>query len=164
MGSVDEWLRIVEPVVNSGVFFLVKLKLDGFERLDIQDVVTIVERRLLIVEGRETHALEVPTVSLLSPHSEPHSTPLRMVYGLNDTGNLVDERDSTRDVVEHWHLADLLPWVRDVLQKFHDRMRDVLESTEVNTLIVTELAVAHVTMNLDDFADMLRRQIIHTSE
>ena len=93
-----------------------------------------------------------------------HSTPLRMVYGLNDTGNLVDERDSTRDVVEHWHLADLLPWVRDVLQKFHDRMRDVLESTEVNTLIVTELAVAHVTMILDDFADMLSWQILHTSE
>ena len=87
-----------------------------------------------------------------------------MVHRLDDTRNLVDERDGTGDVVEDRDLTDLLPWVRDVLQKLHDRMRDVLESTKMYTFVVAELAVAHVTVVLDDFADVLGRQILNNSE
>jgi ubiquinone/menaquinone biosynthesis C-methylase UbiE len=43
-------------------------------------------------------------------------------------------------------------------------MRDVLEGTEMNTLVISELAVTHVSVVLDDFSDMLRREILHICE
>ena len=83
-----------------------------------------------------------------------------MVYRFDNTRDLVDEGDGTGDVVEYWDLADLLPRVRDVLKQLHDRMWYVFEGTKVNTLVVPELAIAHVTMVLDNFADVLGRKIL----
>lgn len=42
-------------------------------------------------------------------------------------------------------------------------MRNVFQGTEVNTLVVSELAVAHVTVIFDDFADVFRREILQNA-
>jgi hypothetical protein len=39
-------------------------------------------------------------------------------------------------------------------------MRDVFQRAEVDTLIIAKLAIAHVTVVLDDFTDVLWRQIL----
>ena len=83
-----------------------------------------------------------------------------MVNGRDHLGHLVHKCDGTRDVVQHWHLAHLLPGHRDVLQQLHHRMRDILESAQMHTLLGTELAIAHVAVVLDDLAHMLGRQLL----
>lgn len=102
----------------------------------------------------------MPTISLLPSHSQPHAAPLCMIHGLDNAWYLVDERDGTRDVIEDGDLANLLPRVRNVLQQFHDSMRNVLQRAEVHSLVVPELAVAHVSVVFNDFADMFRREIL----
>lgn len=72
-----------------------------------QKVVGIVQRRLLIIEGREAHALEVAPVPLLSPHHDPHGTPLSYVHRLYDPRYLIHKADGSRDVVEHPDMLDL---------------------------------------------------------
>ena len=81
--------------------------LNGLEGLNVEDVVGVVERRLLVVERREPHPLEVATIALLSAHHDPHRTPLSQVDGLDDPGNLVDEGDGAGDVVQHGDVANL---------------------------------------------------------
>lgn len=46
--------------------------------LHVQNVVGVVQGGLLVVEGREAHALEVVPVALLPPHHDPHRAPLGM--------------------------------------------------------------------------------------
>jgi hypothetical protein len=50
-----------------------------------------------------------------------------------------------------------LPGTRDVLQKLHNSMRNVLERSQVYTLVIPELPVGHVSMVLDDLPDVLWR-------
>jgi hypothetical protein len=126
MGCVDQWASVVKPFNYGGVFSLVEIELNSFEGVDIEDVVAIVEWRLLVVKGGKPHSLKVPTVPLLSTHSKPHTAPLGMVYGLNDTRNLIHEGDGSGDVIKHWNFAYLLPWERDVLEQLHDGMGDIL--------------------------------------
>ena len=52
------------------------------------------------------------------------------------------------------------PWMRDVFEQFHYGVRHVLECTKMDTLVITEFAVADITMALNDFAYMLRRQVL----
>ena len=81
--------------------------LNGLEGLNVEDVVGVVERRLLVVERREPHPLEVATIALLSTHHDPHRAPLSQVDGLDDPGDLVDEGDGAGDVVQHGDVANL---------------------------------------------------------
>jgi len=39
-------------------------------------------------------------------------------------------------------------------------MWDILEGTQVNTFVISELTVTHITVVLDDFTDMLRREVL----
>jgi hypothetical protein len=39
-------------------------------------------------------------------------------------------------------------------------MRDILEGAKMNTLVVSELAIAHITMVFDNFTDVFRRQVL----
>ncbi len=41
-------------------------------------------------------------------------------------------------------------------------MRDILEGSKMYSLVVTKLPVTHVTMILDDFADVLGGQLLKT--
>src|SRR6267154_6255031 len=84
-----------------------------------------------------------------------------MIYGLNDAGDLIDESDCASDMIEDGNLPDLLPGERNVLEQLHHSVRDVFQGAKVNALIIAKLAIAHVTMVLDDFTDVLRRQVLH---
>jgi len=64
--------------LDCSVLLLLHLNLNGLEWLNIKDVVGVVEGRLLVVEGREAHALEVATIALLSAHHDPHGAPLKI--------------------------------------------------------------------------------------
>lgn len=127
---VEQRLRVVEPLGDWRVLVLVELELDRLERLCVEHVVSVVERRLLVVERREAHALEVATVALLAPHGEPHGGPLGVVHGRDHLGHLVDERDGAGDVVDDGDLAHLLPRHRHVLEELEHGVRDVLRRRE----------------------------------
>ena len=128
------------------VLLLVEVHRDWLHRWDVKHVVSVVKRGLLVVERREAHALEVQAVSLLTTHHDPHGAPLSHVHGLNHQRNLVDKRDGASDVVQHLDVANLLPRHWHVLQQLEHGVWHVLESSEVHPLVVTELAVAHVTV------------------
>jgi hypothetical protein len=80
-----------------------------------------------------------------------------MVYRFNDAGDFIDKGDGAGDVIQHGHFTNLLPWIRDVFEELHHSVWDVFESAEMNALIVSELAIAHVTVVLDDLTDVLGR-------
>mmetsp|Transcript_8730 Transcript_8730/g.18588 ORF Transcript_8730/g.18588 Transcript_8730/m.18588 type:complete len:335 (-) Transcript_8730:298-1302(-) len=161
--GVLQWLVVIEPLVDCCVLLLIQLQLNSLKRINVQDVVSIVQWGLLVIEGRKAHALEVATVALLAPHHNPHRTPLSCVHWLDHPRDLVHESDSTSDVVNHLDVADLLPWHRHVLQQLVHRMRHKLECAEVHSLVMPELAGRHITMILDDLADMLRRHVLFGS-
>ena len=54
--------------------------------------------RLLVVEGREAHALEVAAVALLAAHHDPHRAPLGQEDRLDDLLALGAERDGASEV------------------------------------------------------------------
>ena len=93
VARVHQRLRVVEPALDRLVFVAVQLHLDRLQRFHVQNVVGVVERRLLVVERREAHAFEVASVALLAPHHDPHRAPLRHVHRLNHPRNLIDEAD-----------------------------------------------------------------------
>ena len=66
-----------------------------------QQVVCIIQGGLLVIKGREAHALEMPPVTLLTAHHDPHGSPLCHVHRLDDPRDLVHKADGTGDVVEH---------------------------------------------------------------
>ena len=146
---------IVEPLVHRAVLVLIQLELDRLQRIHVQEVIGVVQGRLLVVEWGKPHALEVPTIALLSAHHDPHRRPLRHVHGLDHLRSLVDEGDRAGDVVDHLAVANLLPRHRHVLQELEHRVRNKLESSEVHPLVVAELARGHVAVVLDDLAHVL---------
>mmetsp|Transcript_20098 Transcript_20098/g.58313 ORF Transcript_20098/g.58313 Transcript_20098/m.58313 type:complete len:589 (-) Transcript_20098:72-1838(-) len=155
-----ERLRVIEPIDDGLVFGLIQLHLDGLEGLHVENVVAIIERRLLVIEGREAHALEVASVTLLAAHHNPHGAPLRQEDRLHDTLGLGAESDRTAAVVNRPAIANLLPRHRGVLQELIHRMRQVLEGAQVDALVMAELACRHVAVILDDLADVLRRHLL----
>lgn len=72
-----------------------------------QDIVCIVQRRLLVIEWREAHALEMPAITFLAPHHDPHSPPLCSVHWLYHERDFIDKADGSRDMVKHINLLDL---------------------------------------------------------
>mmetsp|Transcript_39335 Transcript_39335/g.83814 ORF Transcript_39335/g.83814 Transcript_39335/m.83814 type:complete len:530 (-) Transcript_39335:36-1625(-) len=155
--GVEEGNGIVEPLDDGLIFIRVQLHLDGLERLDIQDVITIIERRLLIIERREAHSLEVSSVSLLSSHHDPHGTPLGEEDWLDDLLALSAEGDGSTAVVDRAAVPDLLPWDGDVLQQFVHRVWQVLQSSQIDTFVVAELSSRHVAVVLNDLSDVFGR-------
>ena len=82
-------------------------KLHSLVKGAYQQVVCVVKRGLLIIERGEPHALEMPPVTLLPPHHDPHGSPLCYVHRLNDQGDLVNETDGSSDMVQYPHVFDL---------------------------------------------------------
>jgi len=66
--GIEERTRIVEPVEDRCIFFFVQFELNRFERLSVEYVVSVIEWWFLIVERRESHSLEMPSIPLLPPH------------------------------------------------------------------------------------------------
>ena len=82
-----------------------------------------------------------------------YSPPLRYVYGLHHPGNLVDECDSTGDVVKNLDITNLFPWHRHVLHQLHDGVRHVLQGTE--TFVVKIASRYHKTLDLNETGSCL---------
>lgn len=120
------------------VLTFVQLHLDGVKRLDVENIVSIVQWRLFIIERRKPHSLEVASISLLPPHHNPHGTPLSPVDWLDYFGGLVHEGNGTSYVIKCLNIAHLLPGHRHVLQKLEDCMWDVLESPQIHSLVLPE--------------------------
>mmetsp|Transcript_8070 Transcript_8070/g.26460 ORF Transcript_8070/g.26460 Transcript_8070/m.26460 type:complete len:204 (-) Transcript_8070:1442-2053(-) len=102
----------------------------------------------------------MPAVALLAAHHDPHGAPLRRIHRLDDDGDLVDEGNGAGDVVQHLHVAHLLPRHGAVLQKLVHRVRHVLQSAEVDAFVVFELLRRHVAVVLDDLAHVLRGHLL----
>ena len=156
--GILEGHMVIEPVENMIVLTFVQLHLDRVKRLDVENIVSVVQRRLFIIERRKPHTLEVFSVSLLPPHHDPHSTPLSPVDRLDYFGRLVYEGNGTCNVIKRLNIAHLLPGHRHVLQKLEDCMRDVLESPEIHSLVLPESFRRHVSVVLYDFSQDLRWQ------
>ncbi len=122
----DGRLVVVEPVADGAILVAIQVHLDGVEGLDIENVIGIVEGRLLVVKGREAHALKVAPVALLPAHHGPHGGPLGDKDGLADARRLIHKGDGARHVVEDGHVAHLLPGHRHVLDQLEEGVRDVL--------------------------------------
>lgn len=76
-------------------------------RLPYQQVICVVKGGLLIIKRWEPHALEMPSVTLFPPHHDPHGSPLCYVDGLNHQRDLVNEADSSSNVIQYPNVFDL---------------------------------------------------------
>ena len=149
-------VMVVEPLVHRRVFLLVEFELDRLQGVHVEEVIRVIQRRLLVVEGRERDSLEVPPIALLSTHHDPHRAPLSDIHGLDHLRSLVDEGDGAGDVVDDLAVTRLLPGHGHVLQELEDGVRDKLERAKIHALVVAELARGHVAVILDDLAHVLR--------
>ena len=70
------------------------------------------------------------------------------------------ERRRTRDVVEDFDVANLLPRHGHVLEQLENSVRHVLEGAQIDALVVAELAVRHVAVVADDLAHVLRWHVL----
>mmetsp|Transcript_70723 Transcript_70723/g.165866 ORF Transcript_70723/g.165866 Transcript_70723/m.165866 type:complete len:292 (+) Transcript_70723:6412-7287(+) len=159
MLGVQQRHRVIEPLQNRLILDRIKPHLNGFQGLNVQNVVSIVQGGLLVIERRESHALEVASVSLLTAHHNPHGTPLGQVHGLDNLLHLRAEGNGPAAVIDSAAVADLLPRHRGVFQELVHGVRKIFESTQIDTLVMTELARRHVSVVLDDLPDVLRRHL-----
>lgn len=160
---IGQRLMIIEPVEDWFVLIWIQFHLDCLKRLHVQHVVCIIQWRLFIIKGRKTHAFEVPSVTFLTTHCDPHGAPLSDVHRFNHPRNLVDKGDGASDVVEYLDIADLFPGHGHVLHQLQHSVWHVLESTKVNPLVVTVFTAAHVTVVANDLSHMLRRHVFFLS-
>ncbi|RUP50905.1 hypothetical protein BC936DRAFT_137165 [Jimgerdemannia flammicorona] len=157
--GVLQRLVIVEPLIYGCILLLIQLHLNRLQRLHIHNVVAVVERRLLIVERRESHTFEVPAVALLASHHDPHGAPLRDVDWLDHPRDFVHKGDGAGDMVQDGDLANLFPRHRHVLQELEDGVGYIFERAKVDALVVTVLFTRHVAVVFNDLANMLRRHV-----
>mmetsp|Transcript_42648 Transcript_42648/g.166461 ORF Transcript_42648/g.166461 Transcript_42648/m.166461 type:complete len:380 (-) Transcript_42648:539-1678(-) len=152
---VCERLVIVEPLVNCRVLVLVQIHPNGFQRIHIHYIVSIVERWLLIVKRRKPYSSKVPPISFLPSHHNPHCSPLSNIHWLDHTGDFIHKGQSAGDVIKHVDEPHLLPWHWHILQKLQDRVRNILESPEIDSLIPSKLFRCHITVVLYKLAQVL---------
>ena len=91
-------------------------------------------------------------IALLTPHHDPHGAPLRLVNRLYDFGRLVHKCDSTRDMIECLHISHLFPRHGHIFQQLKDRVGNIFESAQVDSLVLTEALGRHVSMILNYFS------------
>lgn len=138
--AVLEGLMVVKPVIHSVVLLKIQLHIDRLKGLHLEDIVSVVKRSLFIVEGREPHSLEMPSISLFSSHHNPHSAPLSSENRLDNLGDLVHKTDSSGNVVKHFHSPDLFPRHRRVFEQFEHRVGSVFECSQEDSLVGAVLA------------------------
>ena len=129
---------IVEPVEYRVILILIEFHLDRLQWLHVQDVVAIVERRLFVIERREAHPFKMASVAFLSPHHNPHGAPLGLVDRFNHFWGLVDEGDRASDMIQDLDSSLLLPRHGHIFEKFENGVRDILQGTQIHSLILSE--------------------------
>ena len=106
---------IIEPIEDWVVFFFIKINLNGFKRLHVKNVVTVIKRGFFVIKGRETHPFKMASVAFFSSHHNPHGTPLGCVDRLDNFWGLINKGDCSSDVIQDFNGALLLPRHRHVL-------------------------------------------------
>ena len=139
----------VEPLSHWRIVILVQLELNRVQRVNVQDIVTKVDWRFLVVERGKPHSLEMTTIAFLPTHHQPRRTPLGYKHGLNHSRGFRHKCNSTSHVVHHLHVLNLLPWHWHVLQQLVRSVGNILQRSNVHSFVVTKLARAHVTVILD---------------
>ena len=157
--SVQEGSMFIEPIDDRVVFLLVQLQLNGLQGLDILNVLRVGQRWLLVIEGGESHALEVATIALLLPHRNPHGCPLCVEDRLDDSRDLVDECQTSVGVVEDLDVSSGLPGHRHILQKLQHSVGHELQRTQITALICSKLLLRHIADIPEHFAQMFGRQV-----
>lgn len=107
--SILQGLVIIEPIINDVVFLSIQLHINWLQRLHLHYVVSIVQRRLLVIKRRESHSFKMSSISFLTSHHNPHRSPLGCVDGLNHSRNFIYKADSSSDMIENLHSSDLFP-------------------------------------------------------
>ena len=77
-------------------------------------------------------------VPLLPSHHDPHAAPLSLVDRLDDLWSLVHKSNGTCDMVECFYIPHLFPWHWHVFKKLENSVGNVLESTQINPLVLAE--------------------------
>ena len=134
-------LVIVEPIKHGIVFLRVQFHLNWLQRLNIQNIVSIVQRRLFIIERGKPHSLEMTSVLFFPPHHDPHGAPLGNVNWLNDQGDLVNEGDSSCCMIEDLDIPDLFPGHRHVFKNLVQGVGNVFKSSYDDPFVSAVLAV-----------------------
>ena len=107
--GVLEGLMVVEPVIDHVVFFFIELHVDGLKWFHFEYVVPIIQGSLFVVERRKPDSFEMPSISFLPSHHDPHCAPLSGIDRFNHSRNLIYETNCTGDVIEDLDVSDLLP-------------------------------------------------------
>jgi hypothetical protein len=113
--AMDQQIQHIESLSTNLQSSLDPINFCTLEKLCGFQLHPIIERRLFIIKRRKSksekhskpHSLEMSPISLFSPHLNPHSPSLRNVDGLNHSWNLVDKRDCSGNVVQHFDFTDL---------------------------------------------------------
>lgn len=156
--SMFERLMIIKPIIDSIILLWVEFHIDRLKRLHLKNVIAIVQRYLLIIKGRKSHSLEMPSISFLSSHHYPHSTPLCCIDWLDDFRNFVDEADCARDMIQYFDISDLLPRHGNVFEELIHRVGGVFQSTQKHSFVSSKLPAWEISMIFDNFSENLRRQ------
>ena len=143
---------VIEPIKDGVVFFFVEIDLNGFERLHVKNVVTVIKRGLFVVEGWETHSFKMASVAFFSAHHDPHGAPLGCVDRLDNFGGLIDKGNRTRNVIQDFYSAFLFPRHRHVLHQLKNSMGNVLQRAQINSFVLPESFARHIAMILHNFS------------
>lgn len=134
------------------IFIFVKLHLNWFQRLYSQNIVTIVKRWLFVIKGWKSHALEVFSVSFLSAHHNPHTSPLSRIDGFDYFWSFINKSNGACNMIENLHCALLLPGHRHIFHQLKYGVWNVFKSTKVNSFVLAESFGRHITMILNYFS------------
>ena len=139
-GSIDhlgvfERLMVVKPVIDYVIFLLIKFHIDRLKRLHFKDIISIIQRSFFIVERWEPDPFEMPSISFLSPHHDPHGSPLGSVDWFDDSRNLINKAYCSCDVIEYLYVSDLLPRHRCIFKEFVYGMRRIFESSQKDSFV-----------------------------
>lgn len=124
---VYQWLWVIEPVIYCVVFLLVQLHVYSLQWLYLQNVISVVQWWLFVIEWWKTHPLKMTTVSLLSTHHYPHRPPLSVINWFNHSWNFINKCYRSRNMIQHLHILNLLPRHWHILQQLKNSMRSILQ-------------------------------------
>ena len=159
MRCVGQWSRFIKPFEDGTILRFVQLQLYRLQRFNIFDVFGPRQWRLLIVERWEPHSLEVSPVALLPPHCNPHRRPLGVEDRFDDSRYLIDQGQTSIDVIKHLDLSSRLPRHGHVFQQLQYGVRHELERSQIASLITAELLLRYISNILDNFSEMFRWHI-----
>lgn len=106
------------------------------------------------------HAFEMFTITFFTTLHNPHCWPLSNENGLNNSWNVIDKCNCRSDVIKNWNFSNLLPRHWHWFQNFVDCMWNEFEGTKIDSFVLSEFLVWHVSMILYKFSEMFWGHLI----